>query len=401
MPEGQGFIKGADVYRSDDGGKTWRQTSRKDESTIDYLNGHSGTYGWVFGQIRVDPTDENTIYTLGLGLNVSRDGGKTFVDGVDAACTAITTASGSIRRTRRSSTTTTTAASTSPTDGGKTWTFAVSAGGAQFYNVDARHELAGLGVRVDSGSRQPPRRASTSARAAARSRPVALDERARRRGLESRHRSDQPEHRVFARLLRQLQPDGSRRDAASGGRRPRRRRGRGGTSTPIQPKDPDSRAARAVDGAVHHLAARRQHRLRRLSVRVPIGESRRQPGRRSARISPTTTRRRWARTRRRFRTRRSSRSPSRRRRRTCSTSGPTTAGCTSTIDGGKEWTELTTQAAGAPVDLARGAVAHAEGTVYVTQRGREDDDFARLHLQVHGLRQDVHEHRRTTSRRAR
>ena len=39
---------------------------------------HSGTYGWVFGQMRVDPTDENTIYTLGLGLNVSRDAGKTF-----------------------------------------------------------------------------------------------------------------------------------------------------------------------------------------------------------------------------------------------------------------------------------------------------------------------------------
>ena len=40
--------------------------------------GHSGTYGWVFGQIRVDPGDENTIYTLGLGLNVSRDAGKSF-----------------------------------------------------------------------------------------------------------------------------------------------------------------------------------------------------------------------------------------------------------------------------------------------------------------------------------
>ena len=26
--EGKGFIKGADVYRTDDGGKTWRQTSR-------------------------------------------------------------------------------------------------------------------------------------------------------------------------------------------------------------------------------------------------------------------------------------------------------------------------------------------------------------------------------------
>src|SRR6185436_21157362 len=56
MPEGQGFIKGADVYRSDDAGKSWRQTSRKEQATIDYLNNNqSGTYGWVFGQIRVDP----------------------------------------------------------------------------------------------------------------------------------------------------------------------------------------------------------------------------------------------------------------------------------------------------------------------------------------------------------
>jgi carbamoyl-phosphate synthase small subunit len=39
---------------------------------------HSNTYGWVFGQIRVDPNDANTVYTMGLGLNVSYDGGKTF-----------------------------------------------------------------------------------------------------------------------------------------------------------------------------------------------------------------------------------------------------------------------------------------------------------------------------------
>ncbi len=39
---------------------------------------HSATYGWVFGQIRVDPNDENTIYTMGIQLNQSTDGGKTF-----------------------------------------------------------------------------------------------------------------------------------------------------------------------------------------------------------------------------------------------------------------------------------------------------------------------------------
>ena len=47
-----------------------------------------------------------------------------------------------------------------------------------------------------------------------------------------------------------------------------------------------------------------------------------------------------------------------------------------TIDGGKEWTELTSKL---PVRRWISRVtpsAHAEGTVYVTQRGREDDDFA-------------------------
>ena len=48
------------------------------------------------------PTDENTIYTLGLGLNVSTDGGKTFATFANSRrSTATITACGSIRRTRR------------------------------------------------------------------------------------------------------------------------------------------------------------------------------------------------------------------------------------------------------------------------------------------------------------
>ncbi len=67
-------IKGATVFRSDDGGESWRRAS--EESS--YMEGLSATYGWVFGQMRVDPNDENKIYVMGLGLNVSEDGGKTF-----------------------------------------------------------------------------------------------------------------------------------------------------------------------------------------------------------------------------------------------------------------------------------------------------------------------------------
>jgi len=69
-----GTIKGAVVYRTDNKGKTWRQVSENSE----FLQNVSSTYGWVFGQCRVDPNDENKVFIMGLNLNVSNDGGKTF-----------------------------------------------------------------------------------------------------------------------------------------------------------------------------------------------------------------------------------------------------------------------------------------------------------------------------------
>jgi photosystem II stability/assembly factor-like uncharacterized protein len=90
-----GTIKGAEIYRSDDKGKTWRKVSEADEPMAarqpgapgqrgagppvrTRMESAAGTYGWVFGQVRVDPNDENTVYFMGLGLNRSTDGGKTF-----------------------------------------------------------------------------------------------------------------------------------------------------------------------------------------------------------------------------------------------------------------------------------------------------------------------------------
>ncbi len=64
-------LVGAEVYRSDDKGETWKKVSPN-------MEGWGGTYGWVFGQIRVDPNDEDTIYVMGLRLSKSTDGGKTF-----------------------------------------------------------------------------------------------------------------------------------------------------------------------------------------------------------------------------------------------------------------------------------------------------------------------------------
>jgi photosystem II stability/assembly factor-like uncharacterized protein len=65
---------GVQVYRSDDKGDSWRKVSTED----DKLERFAGTYGWVFGQIRVDPNDENTVYIMGVPMARSRDGGKTF-----------------------------------------------------------------------------------------------------------------------------------------------------------------------------------------------------------------------------------------------------------------------------------------------------------------------------------
>jgi photosystem II stability/assembly factor-like uncharacterized protein len=70
----EGTIRGAEIYRSDDKGRTWRKVSESNR----FMESACATYGWVFGQVRVDPNDENTVYFLGLGINRSTDGGKTF-----------------------------------------------------------------------------------------------------------------------------------------------------------------------------------------------------------------------------------------------------------------------------------------------------------------------------------
>lgn len=71
-------IRGATVYRTGDAGESWEQVSGKTAEMKTFMEHHSATYGWVFGQIRVDPSDENTVYTLGIELNRSVDGGKSF-----------------------------------------------------------------------------------------------------------------------------------------------------------------------------------------------------------------------------------------------------------------------------------------------------------------------------------
>ena len=97
------------------------------------MTDHSGTYGWVFGQIRVDPASSDTIYSMGLGLNVSRDAGKTFTTlrGMhsDHHGLWINPANPSILYNANDG------GFYWSEDAGKKWGFANLAGGAQFYNV--------------------------------------------------------------------------------------------------------------------------------------------------------------------------------------------------------------------------------------------------------------------------
>jgi photosystem II stability/assembly factor-like uncharacterized protein len=54
------------VYRSDDYGASWQKM------------GVGFSYPWYMGQVRVDPTNPDRVYFMGVPLQVSTDGGRTF-----------------------------------------------------------------------------------------------------------------------------------------------------------------------------------------------------------------------------------------------------------------------------------------------------------------------------------
>lgn len=60
---------GGEVYRSDDGGGTWKKTT---DTRI------GGSPGYYYGQVRVDPSDRETLYVLSVAVHRSTDGGKTW-----------------------------------------------------------------------------------------------------------------------------------------------------------------------------------------------------------------------------------------------------------------------------------------------------------------------------------
>lgn len=65
-------VKGAELYRSNDGGKTWKKTHEGQIDDVFY------SYGYYFAQVRVDPSDVNHVYVMGVPIIKSDDGGATW-----------------------------------------------------------------------------------------------------------------------------------------------------------------------------------------------------------------------------------------------------------------------------------------------------------------------------------
>jgi photosystem II stability/assembly factor-like uncharacterized protein len=62
----------AGVYTTTNGGDSWARTSDA------ALSGLYSDFGWYFGNVCVHPTDENTVYVLGVLLAISRNGGMNW-----------------------------------------------------------------------------------------------------------------------------------------------------------------------------------------------------------------------------------------------------------------------------------------------------------------------------------
>jgi photosystem II stability/assembly factor-like uncharacterized protein len=364
-------IKGAEIYRSDDQGAQWRKVSESNA----FMSSHSGTYGWVFGQIRVDPTDDRTIYTLGIGLNVSHDAGRTFTtlkgphdDHHDlwidpsSPSTLYDASDGGVYTT---------------TNSGAAWKYAVSAGGALFYNVavDTSAPAWAYGSIQDMGSRRGKVDLSTG-----RDHIPAVDW-VDAPGGEGSHHAIEPtnpaivySHSFYGNFSRDdmgVASTATGRGAA--GRRGREGRGAPVRGTVIRPKDTGLRAQwmAPIMTSVHkpgtiyagyQCVFRSRDRgetwekisddltdndpakmLRRSSAEVPyqtivaLGES---PNREGLLYAGTDDGRLHV-----------------------------------TMDDGRKWSELTAGLRGRKWISRVVPSLHAVGTVYVTQRGREDDDF--------------------------
>ena len=62
------------VYKSVNGGQSWTRTNDGN------LAGMNSNFGWYFGQIRVDPANENRVFVMGVDIFRTDDGGSSWND---------------------------------------------------------------------------------------------------------------------------------------------------------------------------------------------------------------------------------------------------------------------------------------------------------------------------------
>lgn len=384
MPQGAGFIKGSDVFRSNDAGRSWTRTSRHDEATTDYLNNHAGTYGWVFGQIRVDPTNAERIFIMGVPLSVSTNGGRTFarfggqsVSNVDGSPTGgvhgdhhgmwIDPANPNVIYNANDGGFYMTA------DGGQNWVFAVSAAGAQFYNVelDTSAPMWAYGSIQDHGSR----RGRVDISKGRGNIPAVAWENAP--GGEGSHHAVDPNNPNIV-YTHGFYGNFSRTDLGATPPETGRGRGRGGrgqgVATPIQPTDPT--AELRAQWMAPFVISPHDSSVVYAGFQFLFRSSTR--GDTWTKISPDLTNNNSAEI---------GENPTAIPyqsivaiaespvRKDLFYVGSDDGRIHASLDGGKEWTELTTRI---PVRRWISRIVpsqFAENTVYITQRGREDDDF--------------------------
>ncbi|TXB64934.1 WD40/YVTN/BNR-like repeat-containing protein [Phaeodactylibacter luteus] len=65
-------VVGLEVYRSDDGGRSWSKTHDG------YLDAVYNSYGYYFGQVRAAPGNPEKLFVMGVPVLKSEDGGKTW-----------------------------------------------------------------------------------------------------------------------------------------------------------------------------------------------------------------------------------------------------------------------------------------------------------------------------------
>ena len=351
-----GRIKSAEVYRSDDAGGTWRKTSETNEFMINV----SSTYGWVFGQIRVDPLDENTIYVLGINLNVSHDAGRSFqtipqlhgdnhdlwIDPVDPAVMFNSNDGGFYQSA----------------DAGSHWRFAASISASQFYDValDTTTPFHAYGSIQDLGSRRGVVDVRSNGDTLE---PVAFEDAPG--GEASNHAIDPSRPNI---VYSQTFYGNLLRTDISGGVRDR------WIETKIRPKEDDLRAqwmtplllspqeSKAVYAGFQFLfrSPDRGVTWQKISPDLSGDDPSQMLPRHSSGVPYQTIVT-------------VSESP---RRRGLVYAGTDDGRLQMTRDGGRTWTDLTSHLPVRKWVSRVVASEHADGTVYVTERGREDDDFA-------------------------